>query len=171
MDRAIESAKREVEDLFDEVWKKSGPAKAGIFKAHAEFLDDPEMLDAARSLIREGRSAGWAWQHVYEDRAGILASMKDAVLAARASDLRDAGRRVLKLLAETIEDEPQLPDQPVILVADDLTPSDTARLDRNSPSACAPPAVDRPHTHRSSPARSTFRRWSAPAILGSSTWR
>ena len=111
------------------MWKKSGPAKAGIFKAHAEFLDDPEMLDAARSLIREGRSAGWAWQHVYEDRAGILASMKDAVLAARASDLRDAGRRVLKLLAETIEDEPQLPDQPVILVADDLTPSDTARLD------------------------------------------
>ncbi len=129
LDRAIESAKRQLEDLFDEVWKKSGPAKAGIFKAHAEFLEDPEMLDAARSLIREGRSAGWAWQHIYEDRAGILASMKDAVLAARASDLRDAGRRVLKLLAETIEDEPQLPDQPVILVADDLTPSDTARLD------------------------------------------
>ena len=48
LDRAIESAKRELQDLFDEVWKKSGPAKAGIFKAHAEFLDDPEMLDAAR---------------------------------------------------------------------------------------------------------------------------
>ena len=129
LDRAIESSKRELQDLFDEVWKKSGPAKAGIFKAHAEFLDDPEMLDAARALIREGRSAGWAWQHMYEERAGILASMKDAVLAARAADLRDVGRRVLKLLAESIEDEPQLPDEPVILVAEDLTPSDTARLD------------------------------------------
>jgi phosphocarrier protein FPr len=87
------------------------------------------MLEAARGFIRAGRSAGWGWQRTYEDRAGILAGMKDAVLAARAADLRDVGRRVLKLLAETIEDEPQLPDQPVILVADDLTPSDTARLD------------------------------------------
>jgi Phosphotransferase System HPr (HPr) Family len=129
LDRALESAKRELEELFNEVWKKNGPAKAGIFKAHAEFLEDPEMLDAARALIRESRSAGWAWQNVYEERAGLLASMKDAVLAARAADLRDAGRRVLKLLAETIEDEPQLPDYPVILVAEDLTPSDTARLD------------------------------------------
>ncbi|MGZ9035160.1 MAG: phosphoenolpyruvate--protein phosphotransferase, partial [Rhodospirillales bacterium] len=129
LDRAIETAKRELEDIFNEVWKKSGPAKAGIFKAHAEFLEDPEMLEAARAFIRDGRSAGWGWQRTYEDRAGILAAMKDAVLAARASDLRDVGRRVLKLLAETIEDEPQLPDQPVILVADDLTPSDTARLD------------------------------------------
>jgi phosphoenolpyruvate-protein phosphotransferase len=129
LDRAIESSKRELEDLFNEVWKKSGPAKAGIFKAHAEFLEDPEMLDAARALIREGRSAGWAWQRTYEERAGILAEMKDAVLAARAADLRDVGRRVLKRLAKTIEDEPQLPDHPVILVAEDLTPSDTARLD------------------------------------------
>ena len=129
LDRGIESAKRELQDLFNEVWKKSGPAKAGIFKAHAEFLEDPEMLDAARALIREGRSAGWSWQHMFEERAAILASMKDAVLAARAADLRDVGRRVLKLLAESIEDEPQLPDQPVILVAEDLTPSDTARLD------------------------------------------
>ncbi len=129
LERAIETAKRELEDIFNEVWKKSGPAKAGIFKAHAEFLEDPEMLEAARAFIREGRSAGWGWQRTYEERAGILASMKDAVLAARSADLRDVGRRVLKLVAETIEDEPQLPDKPVILVADDLTPSDTARLD------------------------------------------
>jgi phosphocarrier protein FPr len=130
LEGAIESAKRELMELFDEVWKKSGPVKAGIFKAHAEFLEDPEMLDATRELIvRDGRSAGWAWQHAYEERAAILAAMKDPVLAARATDLRDVGRRVLKLLAETIEDEPQLPDQPVILVAEDLTPSDTARLD------------------------------------------
>ncbi|MFO1113503.1 MAG: phosphoenolpyruvate--protein phosphotransferase [Rhodospirillales bacterium] len=130
LDRGIESAKRELGDLFNEVWKKSGPAKAGIFKAHAEFLEDPEMLDAARALIRnDGRSAGWAWQHIFDERAGILASMKDATLAARAADLRDVGRRVLKLLAESIEDEPQLPTEPVILIAEDLTPSDTARLD------------------------------------------
>jgi phosphocarrier protein FPr len=129
LDHAIESAKRELGDLFEEVWKKSGPGKAAIFRAHSEFLEDPEMIDAARSLIREGRSAGWSWQRTYEERADVLAAMKDPVLSGRAVDLRDVGRRVLRLLADRIEDEPALPDRPVILVADDLSPSDTARLD------------------------------------------
>ncbi len=72
---------------------------------------------------------GWAWQRSYEARADTLAGQQDPVLAGRALDLRDVGRRVLRMLAERIEDEPQLPDTPVILVADDLSPSDTARLD------------------------------------------
>ncbi|HSK38270.1 MAG TPA: phosphoenolpyruvate--protein phosphotransferase, partial [Arenibaculum sp.] len=50
-------------------------------------------------------------------------------LSGRAVDLRDVGRRVLRMLADRVEDEPNLPDEPVILVADDLSPSDTARLD------------------------------------------
>jgi phosphoenolpyruvate-protein phosphotransferase len=129
LDHAIESAKRELGDLFEEVWKKSGSGKAAIFRAHSEFLEDPEMIDAARSLIREGRSAGWSWQRTYEERADVLAAMKDPVLSSRAIDLRDVGRRVLRLLADRIEDEPALPERPVILVADDLSPSDTARLD------------------------------------------
>ena len=127
--KAMASARRELTDLFNEVWKKSGPGKAGIFRAHMEFLDDPEMADAARQLIRQGRSAGYAWQHAYEERAGLLAAMKDPVLSSRAIDLRDVGRRVLRLLADRVEDEPRLPDRPTIIVADDLTPSDTARLD------------------------------------------
>lgn len=129
LDHAIESAKRELGELFDEVWKKTGPAKAAIFRAHQEFLEDPEMIDAARDLIRQNKSAGWAWQHAYEERAAILAAMKDPVLSGRAVDLRDVGRRVLRMLADAVEDEPNLPDRPVILVADDLSPSDTARLD------------------------------------------
>ena len=126
---ALESAKRELNDLFDEVWKKAGPGKAAIFRAHVEFLEDPEMVDEARALIDKGHSAGWGWQQTFEARADMLAAMKDAVLSSRAVDLRDVGRRVLRLLATSVEDEPGLPDQPVILVADDLTPSDTARLD------------------------------------------
>ena len=127
--RAIETAKRELDDLFQEVWKKSGPAKAGIFKAHAEFLVDPEMLEDAKNQIRNGRSAGAAWQRTYEERADILATMKDSILSGRAVDLRDVGRRVLRMLAKTVEEGPEMPDHPVILVADDLTPSDTAKLD------------------------------------------
>jgi phosphocarrier protein FPr len=129
LQHALESAKRELNDLFDEVWKKAGPGKAAIFRAHVEFLEDPEMVDEARAAIEKGHSAGWGWQQTYESRADVLAGMKDAVLSSRAVDLRDVGRRVLRLLAHSVEDEPGLPDQPVILVADDLTPSDTARLD------------------------------------------
>lgn len=129
LSHAMASTRRELNDLFNEVWKKSGPGKAGIFRAHLEFLDDPEMCDAARQMIRQGRSAGYAWQHAYEDRAGLLASMKDPLLASRAVDLRDVGRRVLRLLADSVEDEPTLPDHPTVIVADDLSPSDTARLD------------------------------------------
>jgi multiphosphoryl transfer protein len=129
LDHAIESGRRELGELFEEVWKKAGPGKAAIFRAHSEFLEDPEMIEAARARIREGHSAGWSWQRTYEERASFLAAMKDPVLSGRAVDLRDVGRRVLRPLADRIEDEPALPDRPVILVADDLSPSDTARLD------------------------------------------
>jgi len=65
LDHAIESAKRELGDLFEEVWKKSGPGKAAIFRAHSEFLEDPEMIDAASRkmalvISAKGRAAGMA---------------------------------------------------------------------------------------------------------------
>ncbi|WP_116132716.1 phosphoenolpyruvate--protein phosphotransferase [Tropicimonas sp. IMCC34043] len=129
LDQALQTAWRQLEDLYEEVWKKSGPAKAGIFRAHQEFLDDPEMIEAAQALIREHRSAAYAWHESYNERADILAAMKDQVLAGRAIDLRDAGLRVLRLLGKVEKDENLLPKEPCILVADDLTPSDTAQLD------------------------------------------
>ncbi|HWC11471.1 MAG TPA: phosphoenolpyruvate--protein phosphotransferase, partial [Acidimicrobiales bacterium] len=58
-----------------------------------------------------------------------LEEVDDPLLAARAVDLGDVGQRVLRFLAEADEDEPQLPDHPVVLVADDLSPSDTAAID------------------------------------------
>ena len=129
LDAALQRAWRELEDLHDEVWKKSGPAKAAIFRAHQEFLGDPEMIGAAQALIGAGRSAAFAWNKVFTDRADILAGMKDTVLAGRAIDLRDAGLRVLQHLGEVQSGGTHLPTAPCILVADDLTPSDTARLD------------------------------------------
>ena len=126
---ALKTAKQELAELYRDMVNKSGAAKAAIFKAQTEFLDDPEILKAARALIKKGHSAGWAWQQSYEDHATVLAAMQDEILAARALDLRDVGRRLLKLLADKVEDDPELPSSPVILLADDLTPSDTAGLD------------------------------------------
>jgi len=86
------------------------------------------MIDAAVAQIRSGHSAGWAWRQTIEERAQAVEALNDPLLKERAVDLRDVGRRVLRLLTDTIEDEPQLPDEPVILVAEDLSPSDTAKL-------------------------------------------
>ncbi|TWA66410.1 phosphocarrier protein FPr [Azospirillum brasilense] len=129
LDQALAAAAADLRNLHEEFWKKAGAAKAAIFKAHQELLDDPEMVAEAHALIDRGKSAGWAWRAVYEERAGTLAQLADPLLAGRAADLSDVGRRVLRLLAVVTESVAALPDHPVILLAEDLEPSDTAKLD------------------------------------------
>jgi multiphosphoryl transfer protein len=127
---AIAAAQAELLELYQDVEKKSGPAGAAIFRAHAEFLADPDLTARADQRIAEGQSAGWAWQQTIEAEAESLAKLDDPVLAGRATDLRDVGTRVLRRLACVVEDDAELaPAEPVILLADDLTPSDAAALD------------------------------------------
>jgi multiphosphoryl transfer protein len=127
--QAIAAARVQLQELHEEVKARSGAGRAAIFKAHEEFLDDPDMIDAAVRRIKGGHSAGWAWRQTVEERAEDVAALGDALLKERAVDLRDVGRRVLRFLADALEEEPNLPDTPVILVAEDLSPSDTAKLD------------------------------------------
>jgi phosphocarrier protein FPr len=127
--QAIETAKVQLQELYEDVKTRSGAGKAAIFLAHQEFLNDPDLLEEAIAHLQDHRSAAFAWQQGYEQRAQALEQLNDPLLAGRATDLRDVGRRVLRLLAERVEDESILPKSPVILIAEDLTPSDTARLD------------------------------------------
>ncbi|PTV96535.1 phosphocarrier protein FPr [Rhodobacter aestuarii] len=161
LEAALKTAWHQLEELHDEVWKKSGPARAAIFRAHQEFLEDPEMRAAAEALIDQGRSAAFAWHAVYTERADMLAAMKDTVLAGRAIDLRDAGLRVLQELGEVKSAEAHLPTAPCILVADDLTPSDTARLDPELVRGLCT-AAGGPTSHTSIIARSL----DIPAVVG-----
>ena len=108
---------------------RSGAQKAAIFRAHEAFLDDPDLLAAVARSIRGGQSAGWAWREEIERRAGELQKVDDPLLAARATDLGDVGNRVLAFLADVDDTDAELPGHPVVLVADDLTPSDTAAID------------------------------------------
>lgn len=125
----IESARSELRDLYEEVKAKSGAGKASIFRAHEAFLDDPDLEREAYAAIRGGESAGWAWREVIERSADELSKVDDPLLSARAVDLGDVGQRVLRFLAASDDEAPQLPGHPVILVADDLAPSDTAAID------------------------------------------
>jgi phosphocarrier protein FPr len=106
------------------------PEKAKIFEAHEELLSDPELLDNAITLVNDNHNAAYSWDAAVNSQVEQLRSLDNALLAERATDLRDVGNRVLRLLLGQEESSLALPDN-CILVADDLTPSDTAKLDKN----------------------------------------
>ncbi|MDD2469182.1 MAG: phosphoenolpyruvate--protein phosphotransferase [Desulfobulbus sp.] len=103
--------------------------KAAIFAAHQELLADPDLLGLATSLLDKGKSAPFAWRNAYETYAKQLAGLKNPVLAGRATDVRDVGQRVLEELTGQKLAKPEYPVGS-ILIAEDLTPSDTASMDR-----------------------------------------
>lgn len=93
------------------------------------LLDDPELVKAALERVDDGLSASKAWHEVTESQAKELATLKSEILAARAADVRDVGRRVLRILVGAEGGRPRLPQEPVVLVAEDLSPSDTVSMD------------------------------------------
>ena len=129
MTRALAEADEQLSDLFDRTRRAAGEDKAAIFKAHRELLNDPELAAETAELIAKGRSAAFAWRTAVERQAGILAEMQNGLLAGRAQDLRDVGRRVLRLITGEVEQKLCLPDN-AVLIARELSPSDTASLDR-----------------------------------------
>ncbi|MDQ4096864.1 MAG: HPr family phosphocarrier protein, partial [Actinomycetota bacterium] len=82
--KAVESARAELRDLYDDVAARSGAAKAAIFRAHEAFLDDPDLSAGASEDIRRGNSAGWAWREVISARVAELEGVDDPLVASRA---------------------------------------------------------------------------------------
>lgn len=112
-----------------EALKKKAPLhEKGIFEAHQEILHDPELLLEVTHAIENKHSAALAWQKTYEGHASRLEALANPVLAARASDLRDVGERLLRCLLGQQAAQRNFPEQ-CIVVAKDLTPSDTLQLD------------------------------------------
>ena len=107
---------------------QAGGPQAEIFQAHQELLEDPDLLEQAEALIARGKSAAFAWHSACSDSAERLAQLHSALLAERAQDLRDVGRRVAKCLLGLADGPLQLPEQ-CILIAEQLSPSQTASLD------------------------------------------
>ncbi|MBK5552112.1 phosphoenolpyruvate--protein phosphotransferase [Pseudomonas sp. TH03] len=122
---ALSEALRDLQQLRDNA---TSDAQAEIFKAHQELLEDPSLLDQAQSLITEGKSAGFAWRATTEATAVQFKSLGSPLLAERAADLADVGQRVLKRILGVQDRAMELPDG-AILIAEQLTPSQTAGLD------------------------------------------
>ncbi|WP_245851843.1 phosphoenolpyruvate--protein phosphotransferase [Mobilicoccus massiliensis] len=126
LDDAVDRATARITALRDSL--DGQPDKAAIFDAHAEILADPELLDQARNGLQQGKSAEFAWRAAYSSYADTLAGLDNEVLAGRATDVRDVGQRVLEELTGQHREQRDLPADS-ILVAEELTPSDTAQLD------------------------------------------
>jgi phosphocarrier protein FPr len=114
-------------DIDGLIQRSKSKAIREIFVTHQEMLDDPELTDEVANRLKQGESAAAAWMAVIEAAARQQESLQDALLAERAADLRDIGRRVLAELCGI--ETPEAPDQPYILVMDEVGPSDVARLD------------------------------------------
>ena len=127
---ALAAAHGQLAALRAQLHAKADPAKAAIFAAHDELISDPDLLEIAESAIAKGKSAGFAWKKAVATHADRLAALRNELLAQRANDLRDVGQRVLSLLTGVDVRPPAYPPNSV-LVAEDLTPSDTAALDRS----------------------------------------
>jgi phosphoenolpyruvate-protein phosphotransferase len=130
LDSALAVAHAELDALGMRLASDANGDQAAIFVAHGELLEDPELLDKAAAGIREGASAAFAWKEAYLAQAERLMSLKSELLAGRAADLRDVGRRVLHHLVGGDGGAPELPADSII-VAEDLAPSDAASLDRS----------------------------------------
>ncbi|HBP5361451.1 MULTISPECIES: phosphoenolpyruvate--protein phosphotransferase [Pseudomonas aeruginosa group] len=121
-------AKRAVdEEIVGLVERSTVKAIREIFVTHREMLDDPELAEQVQLRLNRGESAEAAWSGVVEELATQQEALRDALLAERAADLRDLGRRVLARLCGV--EAPREPEQPYILVMDEVGPSDVARLD------------------------------------------
>ncbi|MEW5958561.1 MAG: phosphoenolpyruvate--protein phosphotransferase [Chloroflexota bacterium] len=129
LEQAIQTAKKEIEALHRQALTQVGHYEAAIFEAHLLFLDDPALLDAARQrIIDQAINAEAAWQVAVDQTVAGYQALDDPYLKARAADVRDVGQRVLISLAGVAPTRLEL-TEPAILVAADLTPSDTAQLD------------------------------------------
>ena len=133
LEAAIDKAKQQLGDLIEATVRRLGQNEAAIFRAHLGILEDTKLLTLASQAIVAGHGAAWSWNHAVETLANELASIDNQLLAARAADMRDVGRRVLSVLLQE-EGEPSsltgTSKAPIVIMAEDLSPSDTAGLDR-----------------------------------------
>jgi phosphoenolpyruvate-protein phosphotransferase len=129
LDAAIATAHVQLQELQTRLSLTADAERAAIFAAHQELLQDPEVMNAAHDDIGRGASAAHAWRTAYSTQAERLVQLANPVLAGRAADLRDVGKRVLHLLIGHTVAAAEIPGQSIV-VAEDLTPSETAAFDR-----------------------------------------
>src|SRR6266545_2843868 len=128
-DTARERARVELQGLYEVIERRAGKKDASIFEAHQQMLSDPALEGKIREFVEIGQTVEQALVQATEELASLLSGMNDELFAARAQDVKDVGRRILRILLGLPDTALGAVVQPSIIVAEDLTPSDTASLD------------------------------------------
>jgi phosphotransferase system enzyme I (PtsI) len=128
-DMARERARIELQGLFDAIEKRAGKEQAAIFEAHQEMLFDPALEGKVRAEVELGQTVEQALVAAIDELASLLAGMGEELFAARAQDVKDVGCRILRILLGLPDTALSAVTRPSIIIAEDLTPSDTASLD------------------------------------------
>ncbi|HHD7397045.1 TPA: phosphoenolpyruvate--protein phosphotransferase [Staphylococcus pseudintermedius] len=128
---ALNNSKIELTKIRNHAEEQLGADKAAIFDAHLLVLDDPELIQPIEEKIKNERaSAPQALTEVTQNFITIFESMDNEYMKERAADIRDVAKRVLAHILGVELPNPSIIDESVIIVAHDLTPSDTAQLNK-----------------------------------------
>jgi len=128
MEQAFQTASDQLKPIYDKALAEAGESQAAIFEAHEQMLQDPELIDSVRkSILDEHENAEKALMDAAEYYARTLEELTDEYFRARAADVRDVARRCLRVLLGKPQVDVVL-NKPSIMVARDLSPSDTVRM-------------------------------------------
>ncbi|HDP6144104.1 TPA: phosphoenolpyruvate--protein phosphotransferase [Staphylococcus aureus] len=128
---AIEASKVELTKIRNNAEVQLGADKAAIFDAHLLVLDDPELIQPIQDKIKnENANAATALTDVTTQFVTIFESMDNEYMKERAADIRDVSKRVLSHILGVELPNPSMIDESVVIVGSDLTPSDTAQLNK-----------------------------------------
>lgn len=130
---ALKISKGQLLEIRERVLKEFGRDKADIFQAHMMILEDPELIDNVNSKIKEKKiNVEWALKETADQFIIMFESMDNEYIRERISDIKDVFNRIIKnILGQKIFDLSNIDDK-VILVAKDLTPSDTATMNKEN---------------------------------------
>lgn len=128
-DDAIKKAESQILLLKKAAIKKMGEEKAAIFDAHLTILFDPEILDQTKAIIKDdSTNASWALNFVVQKYVEMFSAIQDPYIKERVADIKDVSGRVIKILENIEILDLSTIDYEVIIVAHDLTPSETSQL-------------------------------------------
>lgn len=128
---AREKAKEQLSVLYEKALKEVGEVNAMIFEVHKMMLDDLDYIESITNMIQsQGVNAEFATATTGDNFAGMFSAMEDEYMRERAADVRDISNRVISVLQGATEGK-EMGEEPVILLAEDLAPSETVQLDKS----------------------------------------
>ena len=131
VDEALEKSKEQLQKLYDKAVQEVGEASAAIFEVHQMMLEDEDYLEAIQNMVRtEQVNAEYAVAVTGDNFAEMFASMDDDYMKARSADIKDISERLVRNLSGQ-GDVDLSSIEPSIIVADDLSPSETVQMDKD----------------------------------------